>query len=59
MNPATTLDQDDKTPLRVLFSVLSLSMIERAPQSNGEETVQSIRVCTESMATALGEHCAG
>lgn len=53
------LDHDDATPLRVLFSVLALSLIERTPESMGEETVRSIRVGTESMATAAAESCVG
>lgn len=44
---------DDAAPLKVLLSV---SARERASLSMGEETVQSIRVCRESMATGP---CAG
>lgn len=36
-------DHKDVTPLTVLFSVLALSLMERTPESIGEETVQSIR----------------
>lgn len=58
VKPAATLDHDDATPLRV-FSVLELSLMERTPESIGEETVQSIRVGAESMATLAVESCAG
>lgn len=60
--PAATLNHDDGTPFRVLFSVLALSLIERTPESMGEEAVQSIRVGTDSMATAAAaaaKSCAG
>lgn len=40
---AAALDHDDAMPLTVLFSVLALSLIERTPESMGEDTVQSIR----------------
>ena len=40
---AAALDHDDATPLTVLFSVLALSLMERTPESMGEETVQSTR----------------
>lgn len=42
---AEEVDHDDAMPLTVLFSVLalSLSLIERTPESMGEDTVQSIR----------------
>lgn len=69
--PAATLDHDDAKPLTVLFSVLALSLMERTPESMGEETVQSIRergvasvepesktkVGTESTATEAAESC--
>lgn len=58
VKPAATPDHDDATPLRV-FSVLALSLMERTPESIGEETVQSIRVGAESMATLVAESCAG
>lgn len=48
-----TLIHDDATPLKVLLSVLALSMMERVSLSMGEETVPSIRVCRESMATEV------
>ncbi len=70
---AATLDHDDATPLTVLFSVLALSLMERTPESMGEETVQSIRnggvasvepesvmeVGTESTAREAAESCPG
>lgn len=42
---AEEVDHDDAMPLTVLFSVLALalSLIERTPESMGEDTVQSIR----------------
>lgn len=58
----------------MLFSVLALSLIERTPESMGEETVQSIReggaaasvepesvleIGTESMTREADESCAG
>lgn len=39
---AATLDHDDDSPLTVLLSVLALSLMERTPESMGEETVESI-----------------
>lgn len=54
-----TLIHDDATPLTVLLSVLALSVRERVPMSMGEETVQSVRVCRESMATEAAESCPG
>lgn len=53
------LIHEDATPLKVLLSVLALSVMERVSLSMGEETVQSIRVCRESMATGPTEPCAG
>lgn len=43
--PTGELDHDDAMPLTVLVSVLalSLSLIERTPESMGEDTVQSTR----------------
>lgn len=40
---AAALDHDDAMPLTVLFSMLALSLIERTPESIGEDTVQSTR----------------
>lgn len=40
---AGELDHDDAMPLTVLVSVLPLSLIERMPESIGEDTVQSMR----------------
>lgn len=68
-----TLDHDDATPLMVLFSVLALSLMERTPESMGEETVQSIteggtasvgpesvtEVGIESTTMEAGESCVG
>lgn len=64
-----TLDHNDATPLMVLLSVLALSLMERTPESIGEETVQSIRergvasvepeVGAESMAREAAESCVG
>lgn len=69
---AATMDHDDATPLIVLFSVLALSLMERTPESMGEETVQSIREGgvasvepvsamheVESTGREAGESCSG
>lgn len=70
---AATLNHDDDTPLMVLFSVLALSLMERTPESMGEEMVQSIteegtasvgpesltEVGSESTTREAGESCAG
>lgn len=53
-----TLIHDDATPLKVLLSVLALSVMDWVSLSIGEETVQSIRVWRESMATEVSEPCA-
>lgn len=58
-NLLQTLLHDDATPLKVLLSVLALSVIERVSLSMGEETVHSMKVCSESMATGVTEPCAG
>lgn len=68
-----TLDHNDATPFTALFSVLALSLMERTPESMGEETVQSIReggvasvepeyvmeVGADSMAREAAESCVG
>lgn len=54
-----TLIHDDATPLMVVLSELGLSVMERVSLSMGEETVQSMRVCRESMATGVAEPCSG